>query len=130
MSRAYSVPYNLQNSQNATDGSSESIYRPRHHSTPFGAFYSSSSTLGSSESLPRDRHHYLTSTDGSSESIPRALNNITNTPIAALFHDTDVIESTATCTTITPVQFFRYSDSQENHEEFLQQIGIFKEPEA
>ena len=133
ISRTFSTPSILhETSSLSCDGSSESIHRPRYHSTPFGApFYSSTSTLGSSESITRGSggiRNFRGSTDGSTESIPTDRRNCSQ-QIAALFHDTDVIESTST-TIATPVQCFRFSDSMESHEEFLQQIRVFREPEV
>ena len=152
ISRTLSIPSifqeNASSLSSSNDGSSEMLNRPRHYSTPLGApFYSSTSTLGSSESIPRTglrNYRGLSSTDGSSESISRGgLHNYirgsvesvlpggrsTSQQIAALFHDTDVIESTATTIT-TPIQCFRFSDSMESHEEFIQQIRDFREPEV
>ena len=135
ISRTFSTPSIIHetSSSSSYDGSSEMLNRPRHHSTPFGAppFYSSTSTLGSSESITRGvgLHNFRGSTDGSTESITIPRRNCSQ-QIAALFHDTDVIESTSTMTITTPVQGFRFSDSSESNEEFMQQIRDFREPEV
>jgi len=126
---SYGFPLNL---QSAESSSNESLYHLR-HSTPFYIYNGSRSTLGSSESLPLHidlKYNYMTSsTDGSNESIARIPTTKRYTPLTSMFHDTNVIESTVSTTSTTPVQFFHYSDTLDDHEAFLKEMRMPK-PEA